>query len=133
MKLPVNTLTLSPAAILYGLNTGVVLLVAFGLPLSAGMVGAISTIAGGVVTIAMAVLARPWHAAAIPAALTTILTALAAFHFNLGADRIGALVAFVSVVLGWLSGSLVIPTAAHQRGTTAHALMLAGRGGTVAP
>jgi hypothetical protein len=102
-------LTGFPAALLYTLNSVVALLVAYGLHLSAGQVGAVTVIATAVLAGVAALLTRPIVISTVSAASATALAALAAFGFHLSADQIGTAVVVLSIVLGFLTHQNVSP------------------------
>lgn len=87
-----------PAAIMYAINAGVALLVSFGIGLTHDQVGAITTIATVILTVATAVMTRPIVVSTITAAVGSLLTAAAAFGLHLTADQIGATVTVLSIV-----------------------------------
>lgn len=118
------SLALNPVAILYALNTGVALLVSFGLPLSQTGVAAVTTIATAVLSLIAAFTARPVALGLLSAAATSLLTAAAAFGLNLTADQTGLVVAVLSLVVGLLTHQAVIPQTAAKQGKTAHELQL---------
>lgn len=101
-----------PAAILYGVNAAVALLVAYGLDLSQDQVAAISVIATALLTIVTAAMTRPVVVSSITAAVGTCLTAVAAFGLHLSADQISATVTALSIVLGLLLRQNVSPAPA---------------------
>lgn len=102
-------LTGFPATLLYALNSVVALLVAYGLHLSAGQVGAVTVIATAVLTAVSALLTRPIVVSTVSAASATVLAALAAFGFDLSADKIATTVVMISIVLGFLTHQNVSP------------------------
>lgn len=104
-----------PAVLLYALNAGVALLVAFGLPLSQGQVAAVTTIATAVLSIATAFLTRPVVVPTVTAAVASLLTAAAAFGLHLSANQMGAVVTALSVVLALLLRQNVTPAPAVAR------------------
>jgi hypothetical protein len=100
---------LEPAAILYGLNALIALLVAYGLPLTQDQTGAIVTVATAVLAIWAALTTRPVVVSTITGAVGTALAAVAAFGLELSADQIGATVMALSVVLALLLRQNVSP------------------------
>jgi hypothetical protein len=98
-----------PAAALYALNTFVALLVSFGLGLSDDKVAAISVIATALLAAGAAIKTRPLPIAAFGAAAATVLSAVAAFGYDLSPDQIGGVVASISIVLGFLTHQSVSP------------------------
>jgi hypothetical protein len=110
-----------PAVILYSINAGVALLVAYGLPLSQGQVAAISTIATALLTVVTAAMTRPVPVSALTAAVGTGLAAAAAFGLNLSADQIGTTVAALSIVLALVLRANVSPAQASPGHPGAHA------------
>jgi hypothetical protein len=101
-----------PAIWLYGINSGVALLVAYGLPLSQTQVAAVTVIATAFLTVLTAALTRPVDVSALTAAVGTGLAAAAAFGLNLSADQIGTTVAVGSIVLALVLRSNVSPAPA---------------------
>ena len=99
-----------PATILYAVNAGVALLVAYGLPLSHDMVAAVTVIATAVLTIATAVMTRPFVVSSVTAAVGSLLAAVAAFGLHLSADQIGTAVSALTVVLMLLLRQNVTPS-----------------------
>jgi hypothetical protein len=102
-------LTGFPAVLLYALNSVVALLVAYGLHLDAGQVGAVTIVATAVLTGVAALLTRPIVVSTVSAAAATALAALASFGFHLSADQISTAVVVLSVVLGFLTHQNVSP------------------------
>lgn len=98
-----------PALILYVINTGVSILVSFGLNLGTTQTAAISTIATAVLGLIAAALTRPIVIPTITAALSTALVATAAFGWHLPPEKISGVVAAVSLVLGLVTRQLVVP------------------------
>lgn len=98
-----------PALYLQLLNAAVALVVAFGLPLSAEMTGAITIIATAVFTIVTAVMTRPIAVSVITGAVQSALIAVAAFGLELHQDQIGAVVTLLAIVLGLLTRQAVTP------------------------
>jgi hypothetical protein len=107
-----NGFKLEPAAILYGVNALVALLVAYGLNLTAEQTGAITTITTAVLAIATALATRPIVVSTITGAVASLLAAVAAFGLELSADQIGATVTALSVVLALLLRANVSPVPA---------------------
>lgn len=101
-----------PAVYLYGINSVVALVAAFGLPLTATQTAAVATIATAVLAGVTAVLTRPVEVSGITGALATALTAAAAFGLHLSADRTGTLVTVASLALALLTRQNVTPQAA---------------------
>jgi hypothetical protein len=101
-----------PAMILYSLNALIAMLVSFGLPLSADMVGAITVIATAVLTIWTAATTSPIVVSSITGAVGTLLAAVAAFGFSLDANQIGSVVTVLSIVLALLLRQNVSPSPA---------------------
>src|SRR5918992_1883807 len=106
-----NHLKFEPAVVVYAVNVAVALLVAYGLPLTADMTGALTTLATAFVTVWTAATTRPVVVPAITGAVGTALAAVAAFGLDLSADQIGATVAAVSIVLALLFRQNVTPAA----------------------
>lgn len=104
-----------PAAILYAVNAGVALLVAFGLNLTHDQVAAVTTVATAVLTIATAVMTRPVVVSTVTAAVGSLLTAAAAFGLHLSADQVGAVVTALSITLALLLRQNVSPAPALVR------------------
>lgn len=104
-----------PAVLLYALNAGVALLVAFGLPLSQSQVAAVTTIATAVLSIATAIMTRPIVVSTITAAVASLLTAGAAFGLHLSANQTGAVVTALSIGLALLLRQNVSPAPALAR------------------
>ena len=102
-------LTGFPATLLYALNSVVALLVAYGLHLNAGQVGAVTVIATAVLSGAAALMTRPIVVSTVAAASATVLAAIAAFGFTLSADKISTAVVMISIVLGFLTHQNVSP------------------------
>lgn len=122
-------LSLNPVAVLYAVNVAVALVVSFGFGLSHNQVAAITVIASAVLTLPAAFTARPVALGAITGAITTGLTAAAAFGLNLSSEQVGYAAAGVSVVVGLFTHQSVIPAAAAKAGKTAHQLILEKPGG----
>lgn len=106
---------LEPATILLGINAVVALLVAYGMDLSKDQVQAITVIATAVLTVATAVMTRPFVVSAVTAAVGSLLAAVAAFGLHLSADQIGATVTALSIVLALLLRQNVSPAPALAR------------------
>lgn len=104
-----------PAVLLYALNAGVALLVAFGLDLSKDQVSAVTMVATAVLTIVAAVVTRPIVVSTITAAAASLLTAVAAFGLHLSGDQIGTAVTALSVALMLLLRQNVTPSPALVR------------------
>jgi hypothetical protein len=107
----IGSWTFEPAMALYVLNTGVSVLVAFGLGLDQSQTAAVTTIATAVLGILAATQVRPLPIAAITAAFSTALVAVGAFGYHLSPEHISALVTVVSLVLGLVTRQLVVPKA----------------------
>lgn len=107
-----NTFKFEPAVILYGINALVALLVAYGLPLDHGQVGAITTIATAVLAVVAAAMTQPVSVSAITGAVGTALVAAASFGLHLSANQIGATVTVLSIVLALLLRQNVSPAPA---------------------
>jgi uncharacterized membrane protein len=88
-----------PAAILYGVNAAVALLVAYGLDLTQDQVSAVSVLATAILSIVVAVMTRPIVVSSITAAAATALSAVAAFGLELSAEQISTAVTAGSIVL----------------------------------
>jgi hypothetical protein len=106
-----NRFAFEPAAILYGINAGVALLVAYGLPLTAEQTGAITTITTAVLAAVVALRTRPVVVSTVTGAVGTALAAVAAFGLDLSADKIGATVMALSIGLALLLRQNVTPAA----------------------
>jgi hypothetical protein len=100
-----------PARLLYTLNAFIALLVAYGLPLKDAEAVAITVIATGVLSILVALQTRPIVVSGIAAAASTILTAVAAFGWELSPEQISSGVAFGSVLLGFVVREYITPPA----------------------
>src|SRR4051812_41214532 len=105
-----KNLHLEPAAILYGVNAAIALLVSFGLPLSGGQVGAITVFATAVLAAWTAATTRPIVVSSITGAVGTALAAVTAFGFHLSGDQIGSIVTVLSIVLALLLRQNVSPS-----------------------
>lgn len=101
-----------PAVLLQAVNAGLALLVAFGLGLSDGQVGAVTVLATAAVAVATAVMTRPLVVSAVTGAVGTALSAVAAFGLDLSAQQIGAVVTALSIVLALLLRQAVSPSPA---------------------
>lgn len=101
-----------PAVLLYALNSAVALVVAYGLNLSSGQVGAVTAIATAVLAGTAAVLTRPVTVSAVTGALATVLASFAAFGLHLTGQQISATVTAVSIVLALLLRQAVSPAPA---------------------
>lgn len=104
-----------PAVILYGVNSLVALLVAYGVDLTKDQVAAITVIATAIVAIVTAVMTRPVVVSTITGAVGSLLAAVAAFGLHLSADQIGATVTVLSIVLALLLRQNVTPAPALAR------------------
>ena len=104
-----------PAVLLYALNAGVALLVAFGFDLTQAQVAAVTTIATAVLTIVAAVMTRPVVVSTVTAAVASLLTAAAAFGLHLSANQTGAVVTALSIGLALLLRQNVTPAPAVTR------------------
>jgi hypothetical protein len=104
-----------PAVILYAINSAVALVVAYGVDLTKGQVGAITLIATAALTAATALMTRPIVVSTITGAIGTALAAVAAFGLNLTADQIGATVTALSIALALLLRQAVSPAPALSR------------------
>lgn len=104
-----------PAIYLYALNSGVALLVAYGLPLNHGQVAAVTVVATAILTVITAFLTRPVDVSALTAAVGTGLVAAAAFGLHLTTDQIGSTVAALSLVLALVLRANVSPVPALSR------------------
>jgi hypothetical protein len=100
-----------PAVIVYAVNAGVALLVAYGLHLTQGQVSAVTVLATAAVAVITAWATRPIQVSAITGAVATALAAVAAFGLDLSADQIGATVTALSIVLALLLRQNVTPAA----------------------
>lgn len=106
---------LEPATILYAINAGVALLVAFGFNLTTDQVGAVTLIATAVLAIATAFMTRPVVVSTITGAAASLLTAVAAFGLHLSGNQVGAVVTALSIVLALLLRQNVSPAPALAR------------------
>jgi hypothetical protein len=111
-----NHLRFEPAMVVYCVNAAVALLVAYGLPLSDGQVGAVTVIATAATTIWTAWATRPVVVPTITGAVGTALAAVAAFGLDLTSDQIGATVTALSIVLALLLRQNVTPAARAVNG-----------------
>jgi hypothetical protein len=89
-----------PALILYGVNAGVALALAFGLfNLTTTTAAAVTVVVTAVLGLITAAITRPVSVSVITATFASGLTALGAFGLHLTASKEGALVAALSVAL----------------------------------
>lgn len=100
-----------PAAVLYGLNAVLALVVSFGF-LSPTTAHIITTVAMGVVGLIVACLVRPVHVAVISAAVTSILTGIAGFGLHFTDAQIGAIGTLVSILATIFAHQVLTPNAA---------------------
>lgn len=88
-----------PAVILYAVNAGVALLVAYGLDLTTGQVEAISVITTAILAAAVALMTRPVVVSTVTGALATVMAAVAAFGLEFNGEQIGATVGALSLAM----------------------------------
>jgi len=105
----VNWLRREPAVILFTLNALLAVFVAWGDTPDVKTIGIVITAATGVATIITALLTRPMGVALFKGGATTVLIAFGSFGLHLSADRIGAIVAALSIVLGLLLRQNITP------------------------
>lgn len=106
-----NGLRTEPNVVLYAVSALVTAWVAFGFRASPGQVGAVSTIAAGLVTIITALAARPVTVPVVTGAVVTVATAAGAFGLHLSAAQLGSAVPVLSVVLALVLRQAVTPVA----------------------
>jgi hypothetical protein len=100
---------LEPAVIAYAVNAFVAMLVAWGLGLDEAMVDAISVITTALLAAVVAAMTRPVVVPTLAGAAATILTAFAAFGWDLSANAISTSVTAGSIVLALLLRQNVSP------------------------
>lgn len=111
-----HTLRYEPATMLYGLATGIDILISFGfVHLTTGQRGAVLTIATGLLTVVQMFFVREWSVPVIVGAVTTGLTACAAFGFHLSDHTLGTIASVLTIGLGLLLRQAVTPAAAPAR------------------
>ena len=118
----VRFIKLNPAAILYGVNTLLALVVAWGGSLSADQTGAVLTITTAVITIITALATRPVGLQLVLGAVASVFTAFAAFGIHWSADQISTTVALLGIVLAGILHLAHRPYTAWRQGTTADEL-----------
>jgi hypothetical protein len=116
---------LNPIALAWTVQMGVSLLAGFGLHLTAGQAGAVSSIAAALVGVITALAARPWFIPAITGGVTAILTACAAFGLHWSGEQVSAAATALGVILMLVAHGASIPLAAARQGLTADELLLA--------
>jgi len=103
-----------PALILYGVNAGIAVAIAFGLNWTPTQSAAATVAVTAVLGIITALLTRPVSVSVIVAAFTSGLVALGAFGLHLGTPAVSSLAALLSVLLGVLLRVHVSPVAVQR-------------------
>ncbi|ETK36106.1 hypothetical protein [Microbispora sp. ATCC PTA-5024] len=99
-----------PAAVLYGLQSILAALVAFGVfGLTEQSAAVLLTITSGVFALITAAVTRPWQVSLFTGAAKTILTGLVAFGLPVSEVQMGAIISALTIVLGLLLYGNVSP------------------------
>lgn len=107
----ISVIRSEPATVMYAVNAVLAAVVAFGVKASPDQVGAVATIAAGLITIVTAITTRPVAVPVITGAVATIATAAGAFGLHLSAQQIGTAVPVLSIVLALVLRQAVTPVA----------------------
>lgn len=103
-----------PAVWLYVINSAVALIVAYGVDLSQTQVAAVSTIATAFFAGWAAIITRPFVVSALTGAMSTMLTAAAAFGLHMSADQLSTTVTGLSIVLALVLRANVSPAGSES-------------------
>jgi hypothetical protein len=113
---------LNPAAILFGVNALLNMLVAWGLNISPDQAGAVAVISTAVITIVTAVATRPVGLQLITGAVSSVAVAFSAFGLHLSATQISTGTVVLSIVLAGIFHLAHTPVSAWKQGTDATSL-----------